>query len=176
MPGAPIVNFHFKGDGDMEFKNSLYIPDKPPVCLYSSSVDEEKEAIKVWVRQGLVCDIFEYAFFPRHTGILVGIVDFDNIPINGNREMLQESKNVDEIKRNLVRKAFELFKKLIKADTSDDEDDPDTDTDESKKDEGHSGKEENDDGAESGADDDQDKGEGGMIKKSKHIDFQQLKQ
>lgn len=66
----------------MEFNNSLYIPEKPPVGLYSSSVDKEKEAINLCVRRVLVRDKFEYALFPRHTGFLVGIVDIDDIQIN----------------------------------------------------------------------------------------------
>lgn len=116
LPGKPLARSHFKGEGDVEFRSILYIPDRPPVGLYSGSTEEEKDAIKLYVRRVLVTDKFEYALLPRYLGFLVGIVDSDDIPINVSREMLQQSKTLDIIKRKLVRKALEMFRSLMKQD------------------------------------------------------------
>lgn len=173
MPGTPIAHTHFKGEGDIEFKSILYIPEKPPVGLYSGSVDEEKEAIKLYVRRVLVTDKFEYALLPRYLGFLVGIVDSDDIPINVSREMLQKSKTMDVIKRKLVRKALEMIKNLVKADTPVDDDEADADESEKDKDETKAYEKEDKTDADDEGDEDESKGKEDkeLKKKSKYIDF-----
>lgn len=168
MPGTPIAHTHFKGEGDIEFKSILYIPEKPPVGLYSGSVDEEKEAIKLYVRRVLVTDKFEYALLPRYLGFLVGIVDSDDIPINVSREMLQKSKTLDVIKRKLVRKALEMIKNLLKS-TADEEED---DAEESEKDKVDNEEEDKDEKTDSDSEkEDEEDADKGLKKKSKYIDF-----
>lgn len=157
LPGKPVAHAHFKGEGDIEFKSILYIPEQPPVGLYSGNVDEEKDAIRLYVRRVLVSDKFEYALLPRYLGFLVGIVDSDDIPINVSREMLQKSKTLDVIKRKLVRKALEMIKNLIK------EDDEETESAENPEDD----EDEKEDEAKEGDDDSEKKAK----KKSKYIDF-----
>ncbi|CAN8067239.1 unnamed protein product [Agarophyton chilense] len=146
LPGKPLARSHFKGEGDVEFKSILYIPDKPPVGLYSGNNEEEKDAIKLYVRRVLVTDKFEYALLPRFLGFLVGIVDSDDIPINVSREMLQQSKTLDIIKRKLVRKALDMIRSLMK------QDEEAVEKDEKEKEDG-------------------DEGEKKMKPKSKYIDF-----
>jgi heat shock protein 90kDa beta len=114
MPGKPLAHTHFKGEGEVEFRSILYIPDKPPVGLYSGSSEAEKDAIRLYVRRVLVTDKFEAGLLPRYLGFLLGIVDSDDLPINISREMLQKSKTLDIIKRKLIRKALEMIKSLVK--------------------------------------------------------------
>lgn len=115
LPGAPMARSHFKGEGEVEFKSILYIPDKPPVGLYSGhGGDLEKDAIRLYVRRVLVTDTFEDGLLPRYLAFLVGIVDSDDLPINVSREMLQKSKTLETIRRKLVRKALEMMKSLVK--------------------------------------------------------------
>lgn len=128
LPGKPMARAHFKGEGDIEFRSILYIPDKPPVGLYGGNGDFEKDAIRLYVRRVLVSDSFEFGLLPRYLAFLVGIVDSDDLPINVSREMLQQSKTLDVIKRKLVRKALEMIKSLMKQDTEGEkEDDEDED-------------------------------------------------
>lgn len=134
LPGKPLAHAHFKGEGDVEFKSILYIPDKPPVGLYGGNHDEEKDAIKLYVRRVLVTDSFEHGLLPRYLAFLVGIVDSDDIPINVSREMLQKSKTMDIIKRKLIRKALDMIRGLMKKNDDEDEDEDKEDGDESKKD------------------------------------------
>lgn len=134
LPGKPLARAHFKGEGDVEFKSILYIPDRPPVGLYSGSQEEEKDAIRLYVRRVLVTDKFEYGLLPRYLAFVVGIVDSDDIPINVSREMLQQSKTIDIIKRKLVRKALEMIKGLTKEDEEEEDEEDKDDSDEKTKD------------------------------------------
>lgn len=166
LPGKPLAHTHFKGEGDIEFKSILFIPDRPPVGLYSGTVDEEKDAIRLYVRRVLVTDKFEYALLPRYLGFLVGIVDSDDIPINVSREMLQKSKTLDVIKRKLIRKALEMIKNLLKADAGDENEDEDDEKDDGEKDD-----EEKDEENEEKEDGEKGEEQKTKKKKSKYIDF-----
>jgi heat shock protein 90kDa beta len=116
LPGSAMARSHFKGEGEVEFRSILYIPDKPPVGLYNGNAELEKDAIRLYVRRVLVTDTFENGLLPRYLAFLVGIVDSDDLPINVSREMLQKSKTLDIIKRKLVRKALEMMRSLVKQD------------------------------------------------------------
>lgn len=122
LPGLPMARSHFKGEGEVEFRSILYIPDKPPVGLYGNDNEYEKNAIRLFVRKVLVSDKFEYGLLPRYLSFLVGIVDSDDLPINVSREMLQQSKTLDIIRRKLIRKALEMIRSLMKLDDEESED------------------------------------------------------
>ena len=115
-----MARSHFRGEGDVEFRSLLYIPDKPPVGLYGHE-EHEKNAIKLFVRRVLVSEKFEMSLLPRYLGFLVGIVDSDDLPINVSREMLQQSKTLDIIRRKLVRKSLEMIRSLMQQDEESDE-------------------------------------------------------
>jgi len=53
---------------------------------------------------------------PRYLGFIWGVVDSDDLPLNVNRESLQESKIITVIRKKLVRKAIEMIRSLIKDD------------------------------------------------------------
>lgn len=51
---------------------------------------------------------------PRYLSFMRGVVDSDDLPLNVNRETLQESKILTIIQKKLVRKAIELIKNFAK--------------------------------------------------------------
>lgn len=71
-----------------------------------------KPGLRLYVRKVLISD--EFDLMPRYLNFIKGVVDSDDLPLNVNRETLQESKIVKIIKKKLVRKALELISKMSK--------------------------------------------------------------
>jgi heat shock protein beta len=104
----PMMKIHFLGEGEVEFKSLLYIPEKPLANLYEG---QDQKAVKLYVKRVFITDDFK-DIIPRYLNFIRGIVDSDDLPLNVSREMLQESKIIDTIRRKLVRKAIAMFQTL----------------------------------------------------------------
>jgi len=126
MPGKLRAKSHFKAEGEIEFRSILYIPDAPPVDLQNTK-DHDKTNIKLFIRRVLVKDIFEKGLLPKYLYFIVGLVDSDDLPINVSRELLQNSKALDAIRRKLVRKALEMIRGIMTSSIDDDEEKSDED-------------------------------------------------
>ena len=67
---------------------------------------------------------------PRNLSFVKGVVDSDKLlPLNVNRETVQDSKIIKVISKKLVRKAIEILRKLAEKEESKKEKDDDIDDD-----------------------------------------------
>ena len=73
------------------------------------------------VREVLISDSFE--LMPRYLSFVKGVVDSDDLPLNVNRETLQESKIIAIIRKKLVRKTLDMFKEFSKKKAPKEDDD-----------------------------------------------------
>jgi heat shock protein beta len=73
---------------------------------------QDATGLSLYVRKVLISDEFE--LLPRYLSFLKGVVDSDDLPLNVNRETLQESKIIQVIKKKVVRKALEMLKNFQK--------------------------------------------------------------
>jgi len=103
---------HFNAEGNINFKSLMYTPSEIPPELRSGSLDNFKAGVRLYVRKVLISDSFD--LMPRYLAFIKGVVDSDDLPLNVNRETLQESKIIAIIKKKLTRKVLDMFKDFAK--------------------------------------------------------------
>jgi len=104
---------HFNAEGNINFKSILYVPSDVPLALQQGQMEQMSNGLRLYVRKVLISD--EFDLMPRYLSFIKGVVDSDDLPLNVNRETLQESKIIKIIKKKLVRKAIDLIKKMSNA-------------------------------------------------------------
>lgn len=105
---APLAYRHFRVEGTMLFSGIFFIPKRPPFDLFT---DGAPHGMRLYVKRVFIMDNCE-ALLPRFLRFLRGVVDSEDLPLNVSRELLQDSRVVRTISKQITKRALDLLDEL----------------------------------------------------------------
>lgn len=109
----PMMWAHNHVEGKHEYTSLLYVPGHAPYDLWQH---EAKHGLKLYVKRVFIMDDVSQ-FLPRYLRFVKGIVDASDLPLNVSREILQDNKQVDNIKSACTKRILTLLEKMSQDDT-----------------------------------------------------------
>ncbi|GHO45022.1 molecular chaperone HtpG [Ktedonospora formicarum] len=108
----PLAHFHSKMEGTQEYTLLLYVPSQAPFDLWTR---EYHHGIKLYVRRVFIMDDAE-KLMPRYLRFIRGVIDSNDLPLNVSREILQQNRQIDQIRSNATKKVLGLLSDIMKND------------------------------------------------------------
>ena len=106
---------HYRAEGVHEFSVLLFIPGKAPFNIH---YPDFRIGPVLYVRRVQIMDHCE-DLVPKYLRFLQGVVDSSDLPLNVSREILQNNRQVEVIRKSLTKKVLETLQTL-KTDQPDD--------------------------------------------------------
>jgi len=108
----PLAWTHARVEGKQEYTQLLYIPGRAPFDMYDR---QARHGIKLYVRRVFIMDDAEQ-LMPQYMRFVRGVVDSADLPLNVSREILQESKDIEAIRKGCTGKVLGLLADLAEND------------------------------------------------------------
>jgi len=108
----PLAWTHARVEGKQEYTQLLYIPGRAPFDMYDRNT---RHGIKLYVRRVFIMDDAEQ-LMPQYMRFVRGVVDSADLPLNVSREILQESKDIEAIRKGCTGKVLGLLADLAEND------------------------------------------------------------
>ena len=106
---APLTWTHSRVEGNYEYTSLLYLPKRAPFDLYDGNT--QRNGIKLFVQRVFIMDEAE-KLMPRYLRFVRGLLDSNDLPLNVSREILQNNKIIDSMRRGSVKKVLGLLETL----------------------------------------------------------------
>jgi molecular chaperone HtpG len=108
----PLETIHMRGEGRFEYQALLFIPAHAPFDLF---MREHRHGLQLYVKRVFIMDDCE-ALMPDYLRFVRGVVDAQDLSLNVSREILQQDRQIQQIRRRLVRKVLSTVKDLMASD------------------------------------------------------------
>ena len=108
----PLTWAHNKVEGSSEYTSLLYIPKKAPFDLWNR---DKQRGLKLYVQRVFIMDDAEQ-FMPTYLRFVKGLVDSNDLPLNVSREILQDNKITQTLRKGCTSRVLKLLERMGKND------------------------------------------------------------
>jgi molecular chaperone HtpG len=105
----PLETVHVKAEGTFEYQALLFIPAKAPYDLF---MRERKRGVQLYVKRVFIMDDCE-ALMPEYLRFVKGVVDAQDLSLNVSREILQQDRQIQLMRRRLVKRVLSAVKTMM---------------------------------------------------------------
>ncbi len=107
----PLEIIHMKAEGTFEYEALLFIPSHAPFDLF---MREARRGVQLYVKRVFIMDECE-ALMPEYLRFVKGVVDAQDLSLNVSREILQQDRQIQLMRRRLVKKVLSTVKDMMTA-------------------------------------------------------------
>ncbi|MBB5872777.1 molecular chaperone HtpG [Allocatelliglobosispora scoriae] len=107
----PLETITMKGEGTFEYEALLFIPSHAPHDLF---MRDGRTGIRLYVKRVMIMD--ECDVLPEYLRFVKGIVDARDLSLNVSREILQQDRQIQLVRRRLTRKVLGTINSMLAAD------------------------------------------------------------
>lgn len=107
----PLSWSHNKVEGNSNYTSLLYVPKKAPFDLWNR---EARHGLKLYVQRVFIMDDAEQ-FMPSYLRFIKGVLDSSDLPLNVSREILQDTKVTQSLRKGCTSRVLKMLEKMAKA-------------------------------------------------------------
>ncbi|MGW3994229.1 molecular chaperone HtpG [Amycolatopsis sp. NPDC004772] len=108
----PLETIRLQAEGTFEYQALLFLPSHAPMDLF---LRERKRGVQLYVKRVFIMDDCE-SLVPEYLRFVKGVVDAQDLSLNVSREILQQDRQIQLIRRRLVKKVLSTVKTMTTAD------------------------------------------------------------
>ncbi|CCQ12327.1 Chaperone protein HtpG [Pseudoalteromonas luteoviolacea B = ATCC 29581] len=108
----PLTWAHNKVEGKTEYTSLLYIPKRAPFDMWNR---EHRAGLKLYVQRVFIMDDAEQ-FMPSYLRFVKGLLDSNDLPLNVSREILQDNKITQAIRKGCTSRVLKMLDRMGKND------------------------------------------------------------
>jgi molecular chaperone HtpG len=105
----PLEIINMKAEGTFEYQALLFIPSRAPLDLF---MRDRKRGVQLYVKRVFIMDHCE-ALMPEYLRFVKGVVAAQDLSLNVSREILQQDRQIQMIRRRLVKKVLSTVQDMM---------------------------------------------------------------
>ena len=104
----PLEIIPMKAEGTFEYRALLFIPSRAPFDLFNQ---DAKIGVHLYVKRVFIMDDCDQ-LMPMYLRFVKGVVDAEDMSLNVSREILQQDRQINAIRRRLTKKVLSAIKDI----------------------------------------------------------------
>ena len=105
----PLYHFTARAEGLLEYQALIFFPSKAPFDLF---YHDHQSGLRLYAKGVLIMEQCP-DLLPPYLRFLRGVVDSENLPLNISRQMLQQDRQITQIRKWLTKKSLDAFQHLF---------------------------------------------------------------
>ncbi len=108
----PLETVHLRAEGTFEYQALLFLPANAPFDLF---MRDQKRGVQLYVKRVFIMDDCE-ELMPEYLRFVKGVVDAQDLSLNVSREILQQDRRIQMMRKRLVKRVLTTIQEMQESD------------------------------------------------------------